>query len=54
MAFAATKEVLIDWGIGMSEVQEKHFRDIHFEPTWQKYAQMGVNVGSNLSNQYAS
>ena len=54
MAFAATKEVLESWDLIMNEAQEKRFRETHFEPTWKKYAQMGVNVGSNLSNQYAT
>ena len=55
MAFAATKQVLESWDLTMTEGQEKRFRESHFEPTWNKYAQMGVTVGkNNLSNQYAT
>lgn len=52
MTYAATKEVLESWDIGMTPAQEKRFRESRFEPTWNKYAQMGLTAG--LSNQYAA
>jgi hypothetical protein len=52
MTYAATKEVLESWDIAMTADQEKRFRESHFEPTWNKYAQMGLTAG--LSNQYAA
>ena len=52
MAYAATKQVLESWDIVMTEDEDKRFRSTHFEPIWNKYAQMGLNSGDNLNNQY--
>lgn len=52
MTYAATKEVLESWDLAMTPEQEKRFREARFDPTWNKYAQMGLTAG--LSNQYAA